>query len=101
MINGERIERIRYMEAILNEAAGTLGRLSDAMDAYAGIQSRIWELERYYGGAEWLADCAADDAGELPEDLKRGVLSQDAVYDLLQENSRLRALVRQEKKTED
>jgi hypothetical protein len=27
----------------------------------------------------------ADERGELPPDLKRGVLSQDALYDLLEE----------------
>ena len=32
---------------------------------------------------EWLEDCEADERGELPPDLKRGILSQDALYELL------------------
>ena len=32
---------------------------------------------------DWFADYDADRAGLLPPDLKRGVLSEDAVYDLL------------------
>ncbi len=36
-----------------------------------------------------IQDYEADCAGNLPQDLKRGVLSQDAVYDLLAENDRL------------
>ena len=32
---------------------------------------------------QWLRDYEADERGELPVGLKRGVLSQDALYDLL------------------
>ena len=37
-----------------------------------------------------MKDYEADEAGELPKDLKRGVLSEDAVYDLITENNALR-----------
>jgi hypothetical protein len=40
-------------------------------------------LEAYYTSGEWLEDCEADERGEFPPDLKRGVLSQDALYNLL------------------
>ena len=40
-------------------------------------------LKDYYEGPLWKEDYAADERGELPEDLIRGVLSQDALYDLL------------------
>ena len=33
----------------------------------------------------WLEDYAADERGELPAELKRGVLSQDGLYELLGE----------------
>ena len=42
-------------------------------------------LEAYYSSGEWREDYEADELGELPPDLKRGVLSQDALYDLLEE----------------
>ncbi len=42
------------------------------------------ELEAYYTGRLWREDYAADEAGELPAGLKRGVLSQDGVYNLLE-----------------
>ena len=38
----------------------------------------------YYTSGEWREDYEADERGELPPDLKRGVLSQDALYDLLE-----------------
>ena len=40
-------------------------------------------LELYYTGGQWQRDYDDDEAGKLPGDLKRGVLSEDAVYDLL------------------
>ena len=40
-------------------------------------------LEAYYTSGEWREDYEADERGELPPDMKRGVLSQDALYDLL------------------
>ncbi len=40
-------------------------------------------LEAYYTSGEWLEDYEADERGEFPSDLKRGVLSQDALYNLL------------------
>ncbi|MBP3721336.1 MAG: DUF4298 domain-containing protein [Clostridia bacterium] len=40
-------------------------------------------LEAYYTSGEWLEDYEADERGEFPPGLKRGVLSQDALYNLL------------------
>ena len=40
-------------------------------------------LTAYYEGGQWLEDYLSDERGELPAGLKRGVLSQDGVYDLL------------------
>ena len=47
------------------------------------------ELSAYYGSEEWHADLAEDEAGNLPRDLKRGVLSQDGLYDLLQDADKI------------
>ena len=37
----------------------------------------------YYDSGQWLRDYETDEAGLLPKDLKRGVLSEDAVYNFL------------------
>ena len=63
------IERIQYMEAFYDRARET-GELPQ-------------ELTDYYFGGQWLADYQADERGELPADLKRGVLSEDGVWNLL------------------
>jgi hypothetical protein len=38
---------------------------------------------------EWKEDYEADEAGKLPSELKRGVLSQDGLYNLLQDADRI------------
>ena len=40
------------------------------------------ELSAYYRSDAWKRDFAADEAGLLPKDLKRGVLSEDGIYAL-------------------
>ena len=44
-------------------------------------------LKKYQKSGRWLKDYEADEQGKLPADLKRGVLSQDGLYDLLQDAS--------------
>jgi hypothetical protein len=42
-------------------------------------------LSDYYNSDAWKRDFAADEAGLLPKDLKRGVLYEDGIYALLEE----------------
>jgi hypothetical protein len=42
-------------------------------------------LKEYYEGGQWLEDFRADERGELPPDMKRGVLSEDGLWNLLSE----------------
>ena len=68
----EAIRRIQRMEEIF-----------DALQADPGHPS-LGELVRYYEGGQWLQDYELDEQGLLPKDFKRGVLSQDGVYNLLE-----------------
>lgn len=79
----DQLERITYMENILREAEEALPALEAALERYAALRERLKELEAYYSGGEWMKDFEDDSAGKLPQDLRRGVLSEDAVYDLL------------------
>ncbi len=72
----DRIERVEKYERLFDEALNS--RDPDKMVL----------LEAYYTSGEWREDYEADERGELPPDLKRGVLSQDALYDLLEETGR-------------
>ena len=79
----EQIERIKQMELRMERAAKAVMELSAALDNYAAVQDDIATLEQYYGSEEWKQDYAADEAGLLPADLKRGVLSEDGIWNLL------------------
>lgn len=82
-------ERIGYMEALLNEGRAAVEALSRALEAYALISPHLAELFDYYGSELWFADLEDDTAGLLPDGLPRGVLSEDAVYNLIGDNARL------------
>lgn len=97
----EQLDRITRMERILDEASEVLEELSRAVERYDVVRGKLRELTEYYSSAQWRQDYADDSAGKIPAELKRGVLSQDAVYDLLAEHDRLMArlesLVEQER----
>ena len=66
---------MRRIEQMLAGACDTeSGELADAVE----------ELTAYYESDDWKADFEADEAGLLPKDLPRGVLSEDGVYNLLE-----------------
>ena len=88
-MNKERIARIEEMEKHLDEASKAIRELSDALTKYEWARDAYYKLQEYYDSELWLRDFEADEAGELPKDLKRGVLSEDAVFDLITEHERL------------
>ncbi len=55
---------------------------SEAKEISSEIQRKINLLSTYYECGLWLEDYEADEDGKLPDTLKRGVLSQDALYNL-------------------
>ena len=79
----KRIERITEMERCLHASEEAIKSLSNALDAYEANRKSLQKLADYYGSTRWMKDFEADEAGRLPNDLQRGVLSEDAVYDLL------------------
>ena len=67
-----QIKRITYYENMMKEAAN-------------GSPELLKQLSDYYSSSAWKRDFTADEAGLLPHDLKRGVLSEDGIYDMLNE----------------
>jgi len=85
----EQKERIRQMELRLDQASAAVMELSAALDKYEAAQEAISILDEYYGSDEWKQDFADDEAGLLPADLKRGVLSEDGIWNLLTDSREL------------
>ena len=69
--NNAQTKRIRQMERHLKHASAALKRLSFALDKYDEAKA-------------WKQDFADDEAGLLPKNLKRGVLAEDSIRNLLE-----------------
>jgi hypothetical protein len=78
-----QIERIQYMERLLDFVIETRKEQPIDSEKSARIQEALRILAEYYGSDEWKQDFADDEAGRLPKDLKRGVLSEDGIWNLL------------------
>lgn len=81
--NMEQIKRIKRMKSYLDDTAAAISELSEALSGYEDLQDKYYELTDYYGSPDWWSDLRADEEDKLPDDLKRGVLSEDAVFDLI------------------
>ena len=79
----EQIERITQMEQRMERAAAAVMSLSAALDCYEEVREDISALKAYYDSDTWKQDFADDEAGKFPADLRRGVLSEDGIWNLL------------------
>lgn len=88
-----QIDRIKAMEVRLDRALETTKKLDEAIECFRKVVPEINELIAYYEAEDWRNDFEADSAGKLPADLKRGVLSEDGIYNLLTDYERLKNLL--------
>ena len=82
-------ERVAQMERRLGRAEQAVREMEAFLVRYESVQEDIAALDAYLGSPEWHADRADDEAGLLPQDLKRGVLSEDAIWNLLERHRAL------------
>ena len=81
----KQTERIEHMEQNLERATDALRVLNDALDESEAAQDALHELDTYYGSDTWKQDFSDDEQGRLPNTLKRGVLSEDAIWNVLED----------------
>lgn len=79
--------RIEKMEQVLDQSSLVIKNLQKAITEYEAIQTSLNTLKEYYQSELWLQDYDDDRSGKLSADLKRGVLSEDAIDTLLIENN--------------
>lgn len=82
-------QHIYQMEAILDTANQKIEALEKRIADFKEYQVKIQELEAYYTSEQWRDDFAMDEEGKLPKKLKRGVLSEDGIYDMLERNKEM------------
>ena len=73
------------MEQLFDLAKEAMEEPTMNLATYQKAQEVIAVLSEYYSSEEWKQDYADDEAGLLPKDLKRGVLSEDGLWNLLTE----------------
>lgn len=74
------IAEIREMERCFHILSG---KTAEDIRRDPELKQLLQQLEEYYVNGRWLEAYTLDEQGRLPKELKRGVLSQDGVYDLL------------------
>lgn len=80
-----RIMRVQKMERIFDHLQKAIG--SDPINLTQDLFCRylLFLLRRYMDSGKWLRDYEADEKGLFPSRLKRGVLSQDSLYNFLEQ----------------
>jgi len=71
------------MELVFDELLAAVEKDPASVKSDAHLSKLFSELMKYYEGEQWREDYEADERGKIPSDLKRGVLSQDGVYNML------------------
>ena len=84
------LSRVKRMEKSYDKVSAAAADLAGALDAFDRLQTDIRRLEKYQASGRWLQDYEADERGEIPSDTKRGVLSEDGLYNLLSDIDALR-----------
>ena len=79
----EAIDRIRRMEACFDRLQSIADEDAETLREDAVSLEMLQTLMQYYETGQWLQDYELDEKGLLPQDMKRGILAQDAVYDFL------------------
>ncbi len=79
----QTILRIQEMEQYYDEVLRVVNACPDVAEEDDAIRKKVEILEAYCTSGQWQQDYSCDERGELPADLKRGVLSQDGLYNLL------------------
>lgn len=76
-----QILRIKKYEGYMDEAQALL----QTGENKERLHYLIGELKAYYESVKWRKDFESDESELIPKNLKRGVLSEDGIYNLLEE----------------
>lgn len=79
----KKYEHITEMETILDEHQQKLEELNGLLDFFEKHQEEYEKLIAYYYSEQRTQDLEDDENHLIPDDLKRGVLSEDGIYNFL------------------
>ena len=75
------MKRIEHLEAMYDACLDCIEKMECMLDAFDSMEADMDELNAYYASG-WLSDYESDEAHPLP--CKKGILSEDGLYDLLE-----------------
>lgn len=87
-------DHICKMEAILDKAHSILDELEQKIAEFKAFQPELRKLEEYYESPQWKKDFDMEEKGLFPKDIKRGVLSEDGIYDVLERNKEMQYILK-------
>ncbi len=87
---GKNSSRMNHHGAVYRYLRKRVTEAQDAVDLLTDKFNLIAELEEYFDSGAWREDFEADERGEFSHDLCRDAMTEDAVYDLLEDISQLR-----------
>lgn len=71
------------MERLFNQVLRLKSKHPRTLAEQRAMRQSLAVLASYYSSREWKEDFAADEAGLFPRSLKRGILSEDGLWNLL------------------
>lgn len=74
------------MTEIYEEHKKLLDKLGSSLEEFKNHQKEVEKLEKYYYSEKFMEDYDASNKGEIPDDINQGILTEDAIYDLLGDN---------------
>ena len=76
------IERIEHLERIFDEVQNSFKNDQNFFENKK-MEVKVSLLTQYLESGQWLRDFELDEKGKLPSGLKRGILSEDGLYNLI------------------
>lgn len=79
----DRIKRIQAMEFIFNELLEVLPNAENTLEKFEQSLPQYKVLQEYYQSSVWIEDRETDINKEIPQDMNRGVLSEDGIWNMM------------------
>lgn len=95
----ERIDllnRIEDMDGRMEKAREVLDQLERSVSEYNSIKEDVRILQQYMESGQWQLDFEADEAGQIPDYVPRGVLSEDGLYSFLERKDEILSSARRD-----
>lgn len=81
----EANKRVAEMEEALNKSNKVIEEFRAALEKFENERESIKKLSKYYT-EKWMDDYNLAENGEIDPEMPQGVLSEDALYDMLGDN---------------